>query len=406
MPSEKEQWNVPPESRRIAHPQKIYLKFPNSDRYVEEYLVDLSMTGMFVRCLNPAPPGTSFDFRMRLVSGGDNVEGKASVVWVRNEQQRLTHPKGMGVRFLELSASSRQQIRETVERYAQGPETPPEMHKLRSVVEETLGDVLGPEIREATGQWREMRRPTPPEAAPLAELPKPVKRPVPAGKPAAPRGPAFEEGRAASIPERRIPWIPLLLVLGFLALLLLGIVFRDRLAGGGASPARESPLDQDPSPLPGEADGAAEGPSGESSGAQDPPPGDGPGAAAGDGDAVEPPSASQEQVLRGHVHAWALAWSTKDVDAYLDFYARDFSPSRGLSGPQWRRQRRDRITKPRFINVEVRNLQVISSGSGTAQTRFVQEYRSESLKNSVSKILVWRRYGGEWKISAERVANR
>ncbi len=412
MLSDLEQWKIPPESRRIAHPQKIYLKFSNSDRYIEEYLVDLSMTGMFVRCLNPAPPGTILEFRMRLVAGGKNVEGKATVVWVRNEQQRLSHPKGVGVRFLELSDESRTQIRETIERYAQDPESPEEMNTLRSVVEETLGEVLGPEIREGSGPWKEMKRPDPPEAAPLAELPKPVTLPSSASKarPAPPpRRGAVEEGRAASIPERKILWIPLAAVAGALVLLLLGLVLRDRLATGGASPQEEvssageagveAPVEtEEEAPEPPDRAELREeaGELGEGVGIEAP--------SSVISSSTEPLPLSQQEVLRNQVHAWALAWSSKDVDAYLSFYARNFSPVRGLSGPQWRRQRRERISKPRYINVEIRNLQVDLLDAGMARTRFTQLYRSETLDDSVSKILTWENRSGEWKITAERVS--
>ncbi len=160
MTEEKTAWDIAPESRRIAHPQKVYLKLPASDEFIEEYLVDLSMTGMFIRCRHPPIPGSIFFFKMKLSSGVSTVQGQAEVVWVREIQEVLADPRGMGVRFLHLDGESQRQIAETVERYAQAPGDPQEMTHLRSVVEETLGEVLAP---------RQESTPTPALEAPAPE---------------------------------------------------------------------------------------------------------------------------------------------------------------------------------------------------------------------------------------------
>ncbi|MCB1034692.1 MAG: PilZ domain-containing protein [Acidobacteria bacterium] len=419
MPSDQERWKTSPESRRIAHPQKIYLKFPNSDKYVEEYLVDLSMTGMFVRCLSPAPPGTVFDFRMRLVSGGRNVEGRASVVWVRTEQQRLSHPKGMGVRFLALDEESQRQIRETVERYAQDPETPHEMHTLRSVVEETLGEVLGPEIRDGSGPWREMKRPDPPVAPPLEELPEPVRVPSAASrKPVEkPRPPIYDDRIAVSASRSGVPWLPL--AVGLLLLAILGVAgyfLRDRLLHPGLE-AEEGGVEL-PVPVPAVPPASPAGaavplasPEGEAppilpsepSGSEAPVPE--PGAPAPPTEPEPAAGPTPQELVGKQVLEWARAWSRQEVDAYLDFYARDFSPSRGLSGPQWRRQRRDRLSQPSFIEVEVKELRVDSVRSDRIRTRFVQFYRSDSFSDTDLKVLEWEFEGDGWKIVLEQVEN-
>lgn len=425
MPSDQEHWSVPPESRRIAHPQKIYLKFSNSDKYVEEYLIDLSMTGMFVRCLNPAPPGTILDFRMRLVSGGTNVEGTAAVVWVRTEQQRISHPKGMGVRFLELGDESLRQIRGTVQRYARDPESPEEMSTLRSVVEETLGEVLGPDIRDEPGPWREMKRPEPPAAQPSAELPRPVETPrastaprasteaapSPASQSPPPPIPAYEERRAASIPSRKRGWtLALVLAFGLLALLVGGLSLRERwLAPSTGSELPEPGIPAVPlRPIPEPSTEAAGSPPAD---AEEIPGVPGASGAASSREApVEPevpPESPEttEQILKRQVMAWALAWTSQEVDSYLDFYARDFSPTRGLSGPQWRRQRRDRISGPGFIEVEVKDLQVERVDDDLARTRFVQFYRSDTLSDTTLKMIEWKLEDGAWKIIGERATN-
>src|SRR5213075_1210008 len=51
------------------------------------------------------------------------------------------------------------------------------------------------------------------------------------------------------------------------------------------------------------------------------------------------------------VNAWAQAWSKKDVDAYLAFYAKDFKTPGGEPRPQWEDARRERVTAPKSIAV-------------------------------------------------------
>jgi len=46
------------------------------------------------------------------------------------------------------------------------------------------------------------------------------------------------------------------------------------------------------------------------------------------------------------VNGWAKAWSAKDADAYLAYYASAFQVPGGEPRAAWEATRRDRITKP------------------------------------------------------------
>src|SRR6185503_14577855 len=65
--------------------------------------------------------------------------------------------------------------------------------------------------------------------------------------------------------------------------------------------------------------------------------------------AVEKPAAQPQNtsadVLKA-VNAWAQAWSKKDADAYLAFYARDFKTPGGEDREKWEKTRRERISAP------------------------------------------------------------
>jgi tetratricopeptide (TPR) repeat protein len=101
------------------------------------------------------------------------------------------------------------------------------------------------------------------------------------------------------------------------------------------------------------------------------------------------------------VRAWAQAWSSKDADAYLSFYAPDFAPEDGASRQAWEAQRRERIARPRQIKVEVADLRVAPLPGGGVEVSFRQDYRSDALRNESRKVLEMAQVGGQWRIRRE-----
>ncbi len=99
------------------------------------------------------------------------------------------------------------------------------------------------------------------------------------------------------------------------------------------------------------------------------------------------------------IAAWALAWSQRDVDAYLAAYADDFSAS-GMSRADWEAQRRARITGPKSIDVKLGNLKIDQQGDEATAT-FRQAYRSDRLSSTVTKTLKLALKGGQWRIVGE-----
>jgi ketosteroid isomerase-like protein len=108
-----------------------------------------------------------------------------------------------------------------------------------------------------------------------------------------------------------------------------------------------------------------------------------------------------EEVLQA-VRAWAGAWSKKDVDAYLAFYAKDFKTPKGETRAQWEAARKQRISTPKKIEVAVESPKVTLKGD-SAVVSFRQAYRSDSLKINGSKTLHMVRSDGRWMIQQERV---
>lgn len=107
------------------------------------------------------------------------------------------------------------------------------------------------------------------------------------------------------------------------------------------------------------------------------------------------------QIIINNVNNWARAWSSKDVDGYLSFYAPDYSPPE-LTRAAWIAQRKIRISSPRSIKVDVNNPQIIMHGDEHAQAAFLQKYASDSYSDSVNKTLLFRKLNDRWLIVQEK----
>lgn len=103
------------------------------------------------------------------------------------------------------------------------------------------------------------------------------------------------------------------------------------------------------------------------------------------------------------VLAWAEAWSNKDVDAYLSFYASNFKTPDGESRAAWAAMRKKRVNKPGKISVTIDDARVTLEGATQAVVKFRQHYRSANFLASDNKTLQMTRQNGQWKILQERV---
>jgi len=116
---------------------------------------------------------------------------------------------------------------------------------------------------------------------------------------------------------------------------------------------------------------------------------------------VAPAADTSEEVLKA-VNGWAEAWSKKDADAYLAYYAKDFKTPGTEARAEWEKSRRARITAPKSIAVGVESAKVTMSGAERATVTFRQNYRSDVLKSNTRKTLVMVRANGRWQIVEEK----
>ncbi|HYD32982.1 MAG TPA: tetratricopeptide repeat protein [Methylophilaceae bacterium] len=109
--------------------------------------------------------------------------------------------------------------------------------------------------------------------------------------------------------------------------------------------------------------------------------------------------------VKASVEAWALAWSSQNVEKYLSSYADSFETPNGESRKQWEETRRERLTRPGTIKVDISGLRITMENQDRARASFKQTYRSGSNVMRTNKTLVLRNASGKWLIEQERTRN-
>lgn len=108
--------------RRAARRVLVDLEvdYRSEDTYLFTSSKDISATGIFIRALEPLPPGTRLNLRFRIDPAVDDEELEGEVIWVNPYRpDALTNlDPGMGVRFVALRAPARRRLLELIRRLA------------------------------------------------------------------------------------------------------------------------------------------------------------------------------------------------------------------------------------------------------------------------------------------------
>ncbi len=103
--------------------------------------------------------------------------------------------------------------------------------------------------------------------------------------------------------------------------------------------------------------------------------------------------------VKNIVKEWLRAWSAKDMRAYSDFYAPDFTGD-GLSRKEWL-HRKTRLAR-RYKSIQVTGEQfTITKNNHIMVVRFFQKYRATGFSTNGYKELQLAHMGGSWKIFQE-----
>ena len=106
----------PGQAQRASIEQEMELKFPNFELLVTAMSANISVSGMFIQTVEPAPVGTTLSFRFR-IEDWSPIQGTARVIWNREHDEASDRPAGMGVQFVDADAQSRRMIRYLVDKH-------------------------------------------------------------------------------------------------------------------------------------------------------------------------------------------------------------------------------------------------------------------------------------------------
>ena len=94
----------------------INKEFESFDAFIQEYVTNISRTGVFIKSTTPLPIGTRVNLRFTVIMDDiETVEGLGEVVRVHDD------PPGMGVVFTELSTYSKGLIDKLLTNQVQRP---------------------------------------------------------------------------------------------------------------------------------------------------------------------------------------------------------------------------------------------------------------------------------------------
>ena len=116
------------ESRRLLREAAVRLSAPGEDGELSGLTRDIASGGMFVSTPEPMPVGTAVRFVLQLGSDDEpaDVEGEATVVWVRSEAGGADQPAGMGMQFNRVEPPGEERLALMFsERQAEGDVIPP-----------------------------------------------------------------------------------------------------------------------------------------------------------------------------------------------------------------------------------------------------------------------------------------
>jgi len=118
---------------------------------------------------------------------------------------------------------------------------------------------------------------------------------------------------------------------------------------------------------------------------------------------VAPPIRTGEDEVLAMVETWRLAWSRRDVNAYLGHYSAQFAPASGQSQEQWAAHRRTIIASRADIQVSVRDLRLSRIDDHTMNAAFLQDYAAGNYRETAQpKILRFHREDSGWRIVSEQ----
>lgn len=105
--------------RRAPIALKVRFKSATIDEFIEQYSVDISRGGIFIKSKTPMSVGTLLKFEFQLKDHSSLIHGVGRVVW--NREASANSPPGMGIKFIKMDPESRALVDRMVQSRGEGP---------------------------------------------------------------------------------------------------------------------------------------------------------------------------------------------------------------------------------------------------------------------------------------------
>ena len=103
------------------------------------------------------------------------------------------------------------------------------------------------------------------------------------------------------------------------------------------------------------------------------------------------------------VNLWGAAWSEQNVPQYLSNYSDEFVITAPINRREWEALRRERLTRPRFIDIQIFHEGMEVTAEDTIEVLFTQTYRSNLYRDSTRKILRIKREVQGWQNKKKKI---
>ncbi|MBZ0117381.1 MAG: TIGR02266 family protein, partial [Sandaracinaceae bacterium] len=93
---------------------KVRFKSATVDEFIEQYSLDISRGGLFIKSKTPMSIGTLLKFEFQLKDESRLIHGVGRVVWKRDEAEAAGQAPGMGIKFIKMDPESRTLVEKMV----------------------------------------------------------------------------------------------------------------------------------------------------------------------------------------------------------------------------------------------------------------------------------------------------
>lgn len=100
---------------------KVRFKSATLDEFIEQYSVDISRGGIFIKSKSPMSVGTLLKFEFRLKDESRLIHGVGRVVWKRESENEAGKAPGMGIKFIKMDPDSRSLVEQMVAKRGDAP---------------------------------------------------------------------------------------------------------------------------------------------------------------------------------------------------------------------------------------------------------------------------------------------